>query len=142
MEDDVEFHQHWHELAPQFWEITPKDFDILYLGCQFEHDVPDHVIASPVFCTHAYIITLQGAKKLYDVCVRDPFGTSTIDCMLIEHMRIAVNTDGRIMPFTWYAWNANMFHDPNKNKPGCMWSQRNHGLVFQDSDLGTFVRPW
>jgi hypothetical protein len=45
------------------------------------------------------------------------------------------------LPFNWYVWNATMFPDVNAllSKD---WSKRNHGLVFQDVNLGTFVRPW
>lgn len=140
-EDDVEFHSRWKELAKSYWEHTPRDFDILYLGSQVDMPMEGNIIVTPVFCTHAYMITLQGAKKLYDLCLRCPEGTSTIDCKIINTMKRAFATGGREMPFKWYVWNATMFPDPNACKRSD-WIKRNSGLVFQDSDLGTFVRPW
>jgi GR25 family glycosyltransferase involved in LPS biosynthesis len=140
-EDDVEFHYMWNTLASAYYECTPKDFDILYLGSQLDADVPGHVSVAPVFCTHAYIITLQGAKKLYDLCLRNKKGTSTIDCMLIDHMKQTFISQGKHHPFVWYVWNGTSFYDPRATKSKD-WAKRNTGLVFQDVDFGTFVRPW
>jgi len=140
-EDDVEFHCMWHTLSPAYYESTPKDFDILYLGSQLDMNVPGHVCVAPVFCTHAYIITLNGAKKLYDICLHNKKGTSTIDCMLIDEMKQAFFSQGKHYPFLWYVWNGTSFHDPKALKSKD-WAKRNTGLVFQDVDFGTFVRPW
>lgn len=141
-EDDVEFHHEWHNLSGQYWEHTPRDFDILYLGAQMDTFTEGNITVTPVFCTHAYIITLEGAKKLYDLCLKSPTGTYTIDCMLIDHMKATFATNGRHHPFKWYVWNGRMFPDPNKVKEGSKWASRNDGLVFQDYDLGTDVIHW
>lgn len=138
-EDDVEFHQSWAALAPKYFEATPEPFDILYLGSQMEIDVNANITRVPVFCTHAYMITLEGARKLYSLLLSDPRGVSTIDCMLIDHMNRAMM--GIPSPFSWYVWNARMFPDPRASLSKD-WAKRNHGLVFQDVELGTFVRPW
>jgi hypothetical protein len=31
-DDDVHFHPQWKELSEQYWNETPKDFDILFMG--------------------------------------------------------------------------------------------------------------
>ena len=139
LEDDVDFHQSWSSLAPAYWDATPKDFDILYFGSQIEMQTHAHICCAPVFCTHAYMITLDGARKLYSLLLQDPRGVSTIDCMLIDHMNRTMM--GFPAAFTWYVWNARMFTDPRASVSKD-WAKRNHGLVFQDVDLGTFVRPW
>lgn len=141
-EDDVEFHCSWAELGKAYWESTPRDFDILYMGSQIEAETDANITVLPVFCTHAYMITLKGARILYNLCVNRPGGTSTIDCIIINHMNEAFMSNGRIMPFKWYVWNASMFPDSAKTKEGSKWAKRNAGLVYQDSTLGTFVRPW
>jgi GR25 family glycosyltransferase involved in LPS biosynthesis len=138
-EDDVEFHQGWSSLAPAYWAATPKNFDILYIGSQMEMYTNANIARVSVFCTHAYIITLEGARKLYSLLLHDPRGVSTIDCMLIDHMNRAMM--GNPTPFEWYVWNARMFADPRASLSKD-WAKRNHGLVFQDVELGTFVRPW
>jgi GR25 family glycosyltransferase involved in LPS biosynthesis len=143
-EDDVEFHKEFKNLAPIYWLNTPRDFDILYFGAQIESPhitKDDHIVVAPVFCTHAYVITHAGAKKLYDICINDPRGTRTIDCMIIDKMHHALATNGNECAFMWYAWNATGFQDENRFKRKD-WAKRNMGLVFQDAELGTFVRPW
>lgn len=140
-EDDVEFHQHFGMLAPQYYENTPKDYDILYLGSQIEAYTQDHISRAPVFCTHAYVITYEGAKKLYSYCLKHAMGTRTIDCMLIDLQKQVLMSRQTNAVLTWYVWNANMFHDPARSKRHD-WAKRNQGLVFQDADLGTYVRPW
>lgn len=138
-EDDVEFHQSWPSLAPQYYNATPKNFDLLYFGSQMEMHSDGHITRVPVFCTHAYMITLDAARKLYSLLLTDPRGVSTIDCMLIDHMNRTMM--GFPSPFQWYVWNARMFPDARASISKD-WAKRNHGLIFQDVDLGTYVRPW
>lgn len=138
-EDDIDFHCGWKQYAAKYFEVTPKDFDLLYLGSQMEICTDSHITRVPVFCTHAYVITLTAAQKLYRLLLDDPRGVSTIDCMLIDHMNNFIA--GGQKRFEWYVWNARMLPDPNAllSKD---WAKRNSGLVFQDVNLGTFVRPW
>lgn len=139
-EDDVCFHSKWGALAPRYYASTPKDFDILYLGSQIDFWMDGHIVQTPVFCTHAYVITGQGARILYNLLLQDPKGVRTIDCMLIDHMkeRVFRGTESR---FQWYVWNGLKFPEEGAlSDPH--WAKRNTGLVFQDVSLGTFVRPW
>lgn len=139
-EDDVSFHSMWHDLAPIYYKHTPSDFDVLYLGSQIDHYVDAHIIQTPVFCTHAYVITQEGARTLYQLLLKDPKGVRTIDCMLIDHMKR--HTFHNVpCPFTWYVWNGLKFPEPQALNDK-HWAKRNTGLVFQDVTLGTFVRPW
>jgi GR25 family glycosyltransferase involved in LPS biosynthesis len=140
LEDDIAFHKQWATLAPAYWRATPKDYDILYLGSQLDVIVQHQISVVPVFCTHAYVITLQGAKRIYSLLVEDPHGVRTIDCMLIDHMkRHCYLHEPRT--FTWYAWSGIKYPDPFALKDKD-WAKRNTGLVFQDPAMGTFVRPW
>jgi GR25 family glycosyltransferase involved in LPS biosynthesis len=139
-EDDVDFHEKWHELAKEYWKHTPRDFHVLYLGSQIHTMFPENIIVSPVYCTHAYMITLDGAKRLYELYTKSRFGVRTIDSFFTDHMKFAHSTGYVEVPFIWYVWNATMF--PDKNASNSKWAKRNHGLVFQDADLGTDVREW
>jgi GR25 family glycosyltransferase involved in LPS biosynthesis len=137
-EDDVEFHKDWDLLANLFWDTTPKDFDILYLGSEFHHphtEIQEQIVTIPVHCTHAYIVTLKGADKLYNLCLTEPHGTFTIDCLLARHMYKALEPDAKYDPFTWYVWNAMSFDDPNARKQNNRHTHRNRGLVFQDANF-------
>lgn len=87
-EDDVLFHSEWQTLAPKLWDKTPRDYDILYIGANSEgcyHETND-IVKIPVMCTHAYIITLNGAKQLFDSITTHPLGYYAIDGMLFDIM--------------------------------------------------------
>jgi len=137
-EDDVCFHNQWHELAHKYWEATPRDWDVLYMGSQIDYMMPSHILRTPVFCTHAYVITLEGARKCLSATLGDPDGVRTIDCMLIDAMKADL-MGVKPCPFNWYAWNGTLFADP---AAFTKWEKRNSGLVFQDIELGTYVREW
>lgn len=135
-EDDAFFHERWHELAPAYMEATPANWDILYMGAQLAAPPPSaHIARVPVFCTHAYVVTAAGAQRLYDALMTCATGFSIVDCMLIHYMKI------QACPFNWYVWNATMYPDVNAAADNKEWAQRNHGLVFQDATMGSFVEP-
>jgi len=130
-EDDVMFHKDWEFLAPQFYEQTSKDLDILYLGSQFGA-IPSEpkVMKRSLFCTHAYVVTLQGAKKLHDMMYYAP-DIYVIDCM-IKNMLMDIPSPH----LKWQCWNATMNHDEGRhNAHEC----RNDGLVYQDSSFETNI---
>lgn len=143
-EDDVMFHPQWKDLAPLYFENTPKDFDILYLGAQFEFMSRYHVDSGPVFCTHAMVLTYNGVKKLWDMLLQLSVGVYTIDCMIIDMMKyklIHANNMNQ-SPFTWYVWNGQTFYPTDVQNMPKGWTKRNGGLVFQDESFGSEVRIW
>ena len=142
MEDDVLFHPQWPVLAPAFYDATPKDYDLLYMGSQLEATSQYSIVRLPCFCTNAMAMTLAGAEKVYRFLLSQPRGVRTIDCMLKDHqtMVIAVGTGARAA-FEWYVWNGALF----PTETAVMdkdWTKRNTGLVFQDVAFGSEVRPW
>lgn len=140
-EDDVCFHKDWARLSKAYLEITPNNFDLLYLGGQIDYMMSGNVLMTPTFCTHAYVITLEGAKKLYKLLIECPKGVRTIDCMLLDLMKQVVFYNVEPVPFVWYTWNATMFPDPIAVADPD-WAKRNHGLVFQDARFESDVRIW
>lgn len=140
-EDDVLFHPQFAALAPQYWNATPKDFDLLYLGSQLDYYGLKHpIVRLPCFCTNAMAMTAEGAKKIYDFLMTHPRGVSTIDCMLKEHQE-DVTFRGAAAAFQWYVWNGGLFPTNTAHMPKD-WTKRNSGLVFQDESFGSDVRPW
>ena len=130
-EDDVRFHSEWKNIIHQYVEHTPTDFDILYIGSQIEIRNEYPITVVPVYCTHAYIITFNGAQKLYSLLLNNKEGVFTIDRMIIEMMYNKPQ-------FKWYVWNATMIPDNyKKNKPSI--EKRNGGLVFQDDSFESDV---
>lgn len=139
-EDDVFFHSAWHFLAHKYFEGTPPTYDLLYFGSQIELMHRSHILRTPVFCTHAYLITLEGAQRCLDALLKHPVGVSTIDCMLINYMNDCIYRKKQC-PFNWFAWNGTLAPDPAASADPS-WAKRNSGLVFQDASMGSFVRPW
>lgn len=136
-EDDVRFHSEWNNIINDYINHTPVDFDILYIGSQLEVSSTYPIVVLPVYCTHAYIITLEGAKKLYKLLLNYKEGVYTIDRMLIQFMYTAVDHDN-YKPFKWYVWNATMIPD-NYKKNKLSIEKRNTGLVFQDDSFESDV---
>lgn len=140
MEDDVVFHTHWRALSGLYYESTDKRVDLVYFGSQIDHMMKGVVIKTPVFCTHSYLITREGAEKMLDLLIKSPSGVRTIDCMIIDEMKANFYKRKEIA-FDWLVWSGVPFPDEAAFKDP-KWARRNTGLVFQDPALGTFVREW
>lgn len=151
-EDDVFFHSQWRELAPRYLANTPRDFDMIFIGnqtdeCLGDKPLPARINRNSTFCTHAYIITLRGARKLLHLLLGWDWwsdaanvvmangakltGLFCIDIMIKNiQMRIL---DGK-MPATaliWYCW-CGVHHPCEFNRrPLTGGDTRNCGLVFQ-----------
>lgn len=124
-EDDVMFHKDWKELAPSYYHHTDKETDIVFYGSQGAGTPEDSMITKKaVFCTHAYLISLEGAKKLLSL-VRNLTELYPIDCIIIHNM----NKRG---PFRWQCWNGTIHPDPARHTA---LEYRNDGLVYQDAEF-------
>jgi hypothetical protein len=86
-----------------------------------------------VYCTHAMVLTLEGARQFYQSLHSRRDGVYTIDNMFHD-MQLQ-----KTFPVPFYIWNARMFPcDSAFMNKG--WSRRNHGLVFQDEKLGSYIK--
>lgn len=136
-EDDALFHSGWHELAIRYYQATPKDCDMIFMGHHCGNVGPQyHVVRAPVFCLNAYILTLDGAKKLYEMITQYPYDDNhAVDMMLVRLMyeQLTNAPQPREMPkLQWYVWNAEMFPDPIAEPlihPHLV--HKDKGLVFQ-----------
>lgn len=139
-EDDAEFHRDWAQLAPEYWEQTPKNpYSVVFMGHQPEHPPRHRVDCVPVFCLNACIFTLEGARFMYDLCIRAPGGMWTIDCIVKEYME-AVFYGRTPLPakFRWYVWTCTDLDPAAVKVPE--EAKKNMGLVFQDAYLDTDIR--
>lgn len=141
-EDDIKFHERWHSIASRYFEHTPPDWDLLYMGAQVDFDSPHHIDHQPCFCTHAMIFTLKGAERIYNYLVKHHRGVRTIDCMLKDAETDMILAGGAMQPyFSWYNWNGRLFPTSEAiMEKG--WTKRNSGLVFQDVIYGSDVCQW
>ena len=134
-EDDIDFHENWHKLAPKYWSQTPKDFDILFIGnelfvpkhCHYKCDI---ISRDPTYCTHAYVITRSGAEKLYKLLLNNEGGIYTIDHMLYDLMCNKA--------FTWYCWRNTTFESGYWRY---MQNKKITGLVLQSDEFPSLIIP-
>jgi GR25 family glycosyltransferase involved in LPS biosynthesis len=133
-EDDVLFHTQWHTLAPQYYQHTPKTTDMIYMGHHCGNAVRELAIYRiPVFCTHAFVITKQGAQRLYDILIKYPYpDTHQIDMMLVR-IQNEIMMEKSSFVLDWLVWNSEMFPDPEtapRIHPHVV--HKDKGLVFQE----------
>ncbi len=139
-EDDVLFHPEWKTLGPAYFEKTPTDYDILYMGNRNDNVITGHIeINAPVYCLHAMVLTYNGVKKLWDMLLRLSIGVYAVDDMIhgmISHKNRRSNKE---YPFTAIVWNVSKFFPCSETDMTHNWKIRNNGLVFQDEIFGTDV---
>jgi GR25 family glycosyltransferase involved in LPS biosynthesis len=139
-EDDVLGHLELpNGLGQKFWDATPKEFDMLYLGSMMNandptlHDPNNIIVQAPTYCTHAYIITLEGAKKLFNILNKlksNNIPINTIDIALVQfQIHKLIN---------WYCWNGTNIQ---KSFPtfdeGLPW-QAFSDIILPEKDMGLF----
>jgi GR25 family glycosyltransferase involved in LPS biosynthesis len=151
-EDDVMFHPEWDTLAPQYMEETMKAFPhygVLFLGnqldsCRMSQVSGPALTQEPVYCTHAYSVTLEGAKQLYQTLVHwDPTGTPYSGITIIDYMIKETQRRSHVSkyyPFVWVSWDGTRHPCPQNRLPLSLEHCRNSGLVFQDTRLPTTVQ--
>lgn len=143
-EDDVYFHSDWNRLSQKFYENTPKNFDVLFIGNQLTGDINTipRINMKPCYCTHGYVISLRGAKKLLQLILNWDYhrmgenGLCTIDIVIenIQERILLGNLNKRTL--IWYCWNGMKNECKNRNnlKYGG-YEIRNTGLVYQYSNF-------
>jgi glycosyl transferase family 25 len=146
-EDDILFHPQWKELSEYYLSITPEDYEVLFIGnqldsCRMGISTPE-ITKEPLYCTHAYVVTLEGAHKLLDQLLHwnyqnTPYQGLTIVDLMIKH--IQMKEDQENPPFKWYAWNGTHYPCEHNKLPISLEQCRNTGLVFQDTRLPTTVQ--
>jgi len=137
-EDDVLFHSEWHKLAPAYFEHTPRDYDIIYIGNRNDFEKNSMIQKNvPVYCTHAMLLSYNGVKKLWDILLNLSFGIYPVDTMI----RDAIIAMKPSHPLATYTWNVADFFPCNSKTMGKESTRRNNGMVFQDEQFGTDVNP-
>ena len=137
VEDNIVFHKDWNLLAPKYFEVTPPDYFLCYVGHHCGCGINAHVIRAPTFSMQSIIVTSEGAQYLLDKLLYHPNGVRTLDCMINEAMTTSlINQQAGIDNISddfcnWYAWNAEMFPDDIAIKI-FEHAQKDQGLIFQE----------
>jgi GR25 family glycosyltransferase involved in LPS biosynthesis len=143
-EDDIYFHPEYNKLAPEYYLNTPKDFDIIFIGNQIYNYKAPKINKESCFCTHAYIITLDGARKIYDLIISFGFnyelnehlleekynGIFVIDFIFFMSQKM-MNKNKSLKLFNWYCWNGLNYQCDDNRLPLKGAKEKNCGLVFQ-----------
>jgi len=131
-------------LGQKFWDATPKDFDILYLGNMM--NVADPVLNSPealvvqcpTYCTHAYILTLKGAKRIWELITNMNEPLITLDIQLVK-WQVAKKINWQCWNGCWTQKSFPTFDEglPWQAFPDIIIPQKDTGLFWQNMRLGT-----
>lgn len=155
-EDDVHFHPNWKNLSRNYYNNTPQNFDIIFIGnqldeCKNTNEVPI-INTLSTFCTHAYIITIEGAKKWLTYLLNWDYYTKNsekyvghpltglfcIDIM-IKNIQDRMNTGTLKKYINWYCWNGTNYQCDFNKLPLKGTDVRNTGLVFQSDNFESIV---
>lgn len=138
LEDDVCFHSRWDEILTDYIEQIPQDADLVYLGCQFRQKSTGKIV-DKIECitTHAYVVTLEGAKILFDTLTNEPDGLSTLD----EMIHYKVMKPGKI---NWVTFDSQYpeYEDPMVKQMPEDFQYRACGLIFQDPRFPTLIERY
>lgn len=125
-EDDIMFHESW-SLADFYIKNTPKDFDLIFIGSKVMFKPENFITVNPCYCTHAYVLSYNGALKLKNYFMKTPI--FTVDCKLYLLMQ-KINECHDNHYIKWYVWNTNDF-----NEELLLTSTSNNGLILQDDKI-------
>jgi GR25 family glycosyltransferase involved in LPS biosynthesis len=140
-EDDIHFHPEWATLSKHYYDLTPKDYEVLFIGnqlnsCLVQKNISEisEITTEYCYCMHAYVVTLEGAKKMLDTILNYKLGNGLceVDCILF-YILIHNKKHNIPPPFTLYSWNGTKYpcEYNHTTKENC----RNTGLVFQNLDF-------
>jgi glycosyl transferase family 25 len=158
-EDDVFFHPDWKKLSHMYYNYTPKNFDIIFIGNQINecaniNKVPN-INTLSTYCTHAYIITIEGAKKLLTYLLNWDYNTIDVQkyvghpltglfCIdiMIKNIQERMNKKKLKKNINWYCWNGTRYPCDYNILPLKGMRVRNTGLVFQSDKFESLVTQY
>jgi len=141
-EDDVIPHLDIKALGEKYWNATPKDFDMLYLGSMMNPEEkefknsPELILKLPSYCTHAYMLSRKGALRLMELCK-----ISVLH--MIDIQLICWQDEKKLI---WYCWNGTILQKsyptysddlPWKMFPDIIVPMKDSGLFWQNMRVGT-----
>jgi hypothetical protein len=153
-EDDIVFHDEWTRLSKEFYNYTPKNFDIIYMGnqiddCRYANEVP-RINKKSCFCMHAIMVSNKGARQILRLILgwdynsdyatkcmgRKATGITNCDIILKSYQDRILNKEIHPKNFIWYCWNGTRNEcSYNKLPRHDNRRSRNTGLVFQNTEI-------
>jgi GR25 family glycosyltransferase involved in LPS biosynthesis len=158
-EDDVFFHPQWHHLSREYYNETPSDYDIIFIGNSVDSirlgiASNNKILTDSCFSAHCYTVTLEGAKRLLNASLKwryDMFnemfsgqnikGLYALD-IIYKFTEMMIHMKKIEREFTWYCWNGTVYPCEFNTIPFSRYNIANAGLVFQALDkFETTVNP-
>ena len=134
-------------LGQRFWDATPKNFDILYLGNMMGGNDPKLadsnalVVQVPSYCLHAYMLTLDGAKRLWSLA--NEMNARGQPLQMLDVQLVLWQVEGKL---NWQCWNGTFTQKsfptfdeglPWQAFPDVITPQKDTGLFWQNMRVGT-----
>jgi GR25 family glycosyltransferase involved in LPS biosynthesis len=126
LEDDAHFHPRFKQLFPKYWRHVNTDARIVFPGyCSQVETTNTPVLSNNVGCTHAYLISAEGARHLLNNIL--PI-SQPVDLDILWHFRLRNDS---------YIFNGNAdidgvrpFDYKEANGRRCMFN----GIIFQNHE--------
>jgi GR25 family glycosyltransferase involved in LPS biosynthesis len=147
-EDDAIGHLELNKgLGQTFWDATPKDFDILYMGNMMNPGDPALaekkalVVQVPTYCLHAYILSRKGAQRMLDLAKEMNARGEPLNMLDIQLVQWQVGKK-----LNWQCWNGTWIQKsyptfdeglPWQAFPDVITPQKDTGLFWQNMRVGT-----
>jgi hypothetical protein len=141
-EDDAIPHLDMKTLGDKFWNQTPKDFDILYMGNMMGNiDLKQDIVKVPTYCLHAYMLTRKGALRMFELAKEANGRGEPLNMLDIQLVQWQV-----AKKIEWYCWNGTQtqrsyptFDEslPWQHFPVVITPYKDTGLFWQNMRVGT-----
>lgn len=128
LEDDAHFHPRFLDLFPKYWKNVPKNAKIIFPGyCANVKKSKKLVLAKAVMCSHAYMVSHQGAQYLLNNLL--PMDEA-VDVKIVEHFKY-------LKVPTCYVFNGDSIIDgirPNDYKERNGNRCKFDGIIYQNQE--------
>jgi len=136
------------ELGSKFWNDTPKSFDIIYIGNAMNpsdpyiHDSSALVVPTVSFSLHAYILSLEGAKRLLSLVTmldqeEQPSFAHQLAKWQMEGKLKGVSWNGTLQQKSYPTYDIGL---PWPAFPDIITPQKDTGLVYTNIRLGSTIQ--
>lgn len=126
-------------LGQKFWDATPKDFDILYMGNMMGNGHPELqepsklVVQVPTYCLHAYILTRKGAQRMFDLA--NTYNKKGHALNMLDIQLVQWQVAGEL---NWQCWNGTWMPRSYPTFDGGLPWQHFQDIITPEKDTGLF----
>ena len=137
-------------LGQEYWSLTlGREFDIVYMGNMLNpkdmriYDPSEKILESGTYCLHAYLITLEGAKRILSDFIKTTKERGFIHMIDVELYYMQIENrmkyccwNGKNIPKCYPTYSENL---PWQFFPNIILPKKDTGLFYQNYRMGTSV---